>query len=100
MSDEKNKHIETVYREVCNTYHAIDDFRAKLLGLLPLASGGAIFLMFKDVLIKNGDPGNIKALMTPAGILGFLVALGLIYLRGAWLSALHKAHKCWKDIGR
>ena len=33
------------YSEVCKSYHAIDDFRMKLLGALPLASLVGIFLL-------------------------------------------------------
>jgi hypothetical protein len=29
------------YEELCTSYRAIDDFRAKLLGFLPLVTGGA-----------------------------------------------------------
>jgi hypothetical protein len=28
--------LKVAYTEVCNSYHSIDDFRAKLLGFLPL----------------------------------------------------------------
>ena len=37
-----------VYQQLCTTYHAIDDIRTKLLGLLPLATGGGIFLLVGD----------------------------------------------------
>jgi hypothetical protein len=29
------ENLRTVYRELCQSYRAIDDFRAKLLALLP-----------------------------------------------------------------
>jgi hypothetical protein len=45
MSDEKNENLKTVYQQLCESYRAIDDFRAKLLGFLPLATGTGIFLL-------------------------------------------------------
>ncbi len=48
--DEEN--IRTIYRELCNSYRAIDDFRTKLLSFLPLATC-SIFLS-----IPNSDKFN------------------------------------------
>lgn len=33
------------YEEICRSYHAIDEFRMKLLGLLPFTSLAAILLL-------------------------------------------------------
>jgi (4S)-4-hydroxy-5-phosphonooxypentane-2,3-dione isomerase len=33
------------YQESCNSYHAIDDFRTKLLGFLPLVTGGGLIFL-------------------------------------------------------
>jgi hypothetical protein len=33
------------YNELCTSYHAIDDFRTKLLGFLPLVTGGGLVLL-------------------------------------------------------
>jgi hypothetical protein len=38
-----------VYSEICDSYHAIDDFRMKLLGFLPLASVAGVLLLGKDM---------------------------------------------------
>ena len=57
------------YGEVCRSYERIDDFRAKLLGLLPLASGAALF----SLLGKTGDSeplGTRSNLYPLVGILG------------------------------
>ena len=37
----------TAYKKLCTSYRAIDDFRAKLLGFLPLATGGVFLLIDK-----------------------------------------------------
>lgn len=41
------------YEEVCNSYHAIDEFRTKLLGILPIASLAGILLLGKDNLFQS-----------------------------------------------
>ncbi len=67
--DAKQEAILTAYQEICRSYHAIADFRAKLLGLLPLASGTGVFLLM----------GNRLELpfQVAAGLFGFVVTLGL-----------------------
>ncbi len=47
-----------IYNELCTSYRAIDDFRAKLLGLIPLVTGTGISLLFKK--IKNAQDIQIK----------------------------------------
>jgi hypothetical protein len=48
------------YQEICKSYHAIDDFRMKLLGLLPFTSLAAILLVNKeDALLSSvSSAGN------------------------------------------
>ena len=41
------------YGEICKSYHAIDDFRMKLLGLLPFTSLAAILLVNKEALLSS-----------------------------------------------
>jgi hypothetical protein len=33
--ENKAQNLRMAYQEVCTSFHAIDDFRAKMLGLLP-----------------------------------------------------------------
>jgi hypothetical protein len=51
--EEKTKVLLATYAEICKSYHAIDDFRMKLLGLLPLASLVGIFLLDTDKLLSD-----------------------------------------------
>jgi hypothetical protein len=37
------------YAEICNSYRAIDDFRMKLLGLLPFASVAGVLLLSREI---------------------------------------------------
>jgi hypothetical protein len=71
------------YTEVCRSYERIDDFRAKLLGLLPLVSGTGLFLLLERAKTNVGDGGSPE-LLVPAGIFGFVVTIGLLLyeLRG------------------
>lgn len=77
MTEIKPENLRIVYSEVCRSYHAIADFRAKLLALLPIASGagGLLILSEKD---------TVKQYLGPIGIFGAAVTLGLfVYeLRG------------------
>jgi hypothetical protein len=74
-------YLKLAYTEVHNRYAGITDFRAKLLGLLPLATGtGAIIL-----LQRVQDPNSLhRPFLGPIGIFGLVVTVGLfIYeLRG------------------
>lgn len=79
------KKLSVVYEQLCATYHAIRDFRAKLLGLLPLASGGGIFLLLMN---PRSD------FLIPIGLVGVLVTVGLsIY-------EIHNMQRCRKLIER
>jgi hypothetical protein len=60
-----------VYQQLCTSYHNIDSFRAHLLALLPIATGGGIFLLL------NKDINFLKGFFLFVGIFGALVTLGL-----------------------
>jgi hypothetical protein len=38
-------HVGAAYDQLCISYRAIDEFRAKLLGFLPLVTGGGLVLL-------------------------------------------------------
>jgi hypothetical protein len=67
-SEESDAALGLAYEQVCASHAALTDFRAKLLALLPIASGAGIFLLLEEQ--------NLQAL--PAiGLFGFAVTLGL-----------------------
>lgn len=85
MSSKESKEPEgglimTAYQQICESYRAIDDFRAKLLALLPIVSAGGIFLL----LDKNPCPEYLL----PIGIFGVVVTTGLFSYE------LHGIKKC------
>ena len=69
MGDE-DENVRRLYEEVCKAVHQTDDFRARLLALLPLSSGVGIFLLLQT------SEGNEKHL-TPIGIFGAAISFGL-----------------------
>lgn len=67
MTGEKNENLRLAYQQVCSSHNAIADFRAKLLGFLPLASGAGIFLLLNDNITKIGFA---KQYLSPMGFSG------------------------------
>jgi hypothetical protein len=63
------------YEQLCHSYRAIDDFRAKLLGFLPLATGTGLFLL----LTEQGARASMRHFFEPIGIFGFVITLGLFF---------------------
>jgi hypothetical protein len=66
------EYLETVYTEIHNRYAGITDFRAKLLGLLPLATGTGVFLAWERAQAQTDE-----RFLGPIGIFGLIVILGL-----------------------
>ncbi len=66
-----------IYNELCTSYRAIDDFRAKLLGLIPLVTGTGISLLFEKIQNAQDIPIETKGLLTAIGVFGALITLGL-----------------------
>src|SRR5271165_6267876 len=62
---------EKVYDQMCTSYRGIDDFRAKLLGFLPLATGAGILFTAKE------GQNLLKDFSQPIAVFGFLITLGL-----------------------
>jgi len=79
---EENPHAAAVYQQLCENYRAIDDFRTKLLGLLPFASAAGI------AVLLNGADKHDAASFGGVGAFGFLVTLGLFTYE------LHGMKKC------
>jgi divalent metal cation (Fe/Co/Zn/Cd) transporter len=78
-----------VYERVCESYHAIDDFRMKLLGLLPLATGaGVLILVNANVGSDEKSEGSARWLLGAIGLFGLVTTLGLFAYE------LHGIKKC------
>jgi len=73
-------HREAAYARVCESYHAVDDFRMKLLGLLPVATGTGVFLLLNsnaDLVGSAKQQHTLEHFLTAIGIFGFVFTLGL-----------------------
>jgi hypothetical protein len=70
----------TIYQQLCTSYHAIDDFRAKLLGFLPLATGTGFLFLFNPMTGGMTYWQNVgRSLLLPVGLFGFIITLGLFF---------------------
>jgi len=67
--------LRTAYQELCSSYRAIDDFRTKLLGFLPLATLTGILLLITD----QAKMDFAQRYFRPIGIFGFFITLGLFF---------------------
>lgn len=74
-----DSNLNDFYKEICSSYRAIDDFRAKLLGFLPLATSG-IFLLANERI----NPEYLPVI----GAFGVLITVGLLFYE------LHGINKC------
>ena len=72
-----------MYAEICTSHKSIDDFRMKLLGLLPLTSLVGIFGLSKESLFGQRDPSTDR-LVASIGVFAaaFTLALFVYEIRG------------------
>jgi hypothetical protein len=100
-SDAHNDHnpdLIKVYDQLCQSYRAIDDFRAKLLGFLPLTSAGGAFLLLNDVLVNPEKSRFAKPFLEPLGLFGFVVTLGLYFYEIYGIRKCHALIKAGKQL--
>jgi len=83
MPTEDQGNLQTAYAHVCESYQAVDDFRMKLLGLLPVATGTGVFLLLNsnaDLLGVNPSDTQEDTLewsLAAIGVFGTAFTLGL-----------------------
>jgi hypothetical protein len=75
-ADRAQRDLGIFYDEISASYRAVDEFRMKLLGLLPVATGTGVFLLLNG---KIGDKAgsDTKTFLGAIGIVGFAFTLGL-----------------------
>jgi hypothetical protein len=78
MASVSPESVKALYDHVCESYHAVDDFRMKLLGLLPVATGTGVFLLLsgKAELIGGNSAGQVPEALGAIGIFGALFTFG------------------------
>lgn len=72
LSQDEKATLRGAYDQLCVSYRAIDDFRAKLLGFLPLVTGGGL------LFLTGRADGFAREFLFPVGIFGLVVTLGLL----------------------
>jgi hypothetical protein len=65
------RHLVAAYEELCSRHQQIDDFRGKLLALLPIASGAA------GLVLLRSNSVEAERYLLPIGIYGVAITLGL-----------------------
>jgi hypothetical protein len=88
---DNDDNLKASYLEICKSYHEIDGFRGKLLGFLPLATGGGIFLLLgiKDVSYEY---------LLPIGLFGFFATLGLFLFEAGGIQECYALIKVGKAL--
>lgn len=68
-----------LYDQVSESYHKVDDFRMKLLGLLPLASGTGVFVLLNDKTSATAEsaPLTSREAFLAIGVFGMAFTAGL-----------------------
>jgi len=98
MSNDSQK---AAYQELCNSYRAIDDFRMKLLGLLPFATGAGIVLVSNALAAADDAKQNVtRELLWPIGLFGFVITLGLLFFELYGIKKCHALIETGKAIER
>lgn len=84
--------LRTAYDELCATYRAIDDFRAKLLGFLPLVTGGGLVLAI-------GKAEELRReFFGPIGLFGIAVTAGLLAYELFCIKKCHALLRTGEDL--
>lgn len=92
-----NDDLRATYQELCSSYRAIDEFRLKLLGFLPFASGiGAAFL--SSALKDPQEAASTMHLLKPIATFGFVITLGLLFLELYGIRKCHSLIEAGKEI--
>lgn len=76
-AEPSDRALLAAYEELCRSYHAIDDFRMKLLGFLPLASLVGVFLLKADALVAAQATSVSKELIAFGAIFAALLTVAL-----------------------
>lgn len=84
---------EKLYEQVCKAHDAIADFRAKLLALLPIASGAGILL-----LLDRAASGPGQQHLSAIGGFGMLVTAGLYLYELRGIQRCNQLIECGKGL--
>jgi hypothetical protein len=98
MADDAVEIKLKIYAELCTSYRAIDDFRSKLLGFLPLVSGSGAFLLLNEALTNDAKRKIALQYLEPIGWFGFVVTLGLFFYEIYGIRKCHALIEAGKQL--
>jgi hypothetical protein len=96
--------LSFAYSQVCISYHAVDDMRMKLLGLLPVATGTGVFLLLNSNtnLLGPGTKTNqqevLEQFLIAIGTSGALFTLGLFAYELFGIKRCHYLIKAGREL--
>jgi hypothetical protein len=91
MSDRES--LRAAYQQICESYHAIDDFRMKLLGLLPVVSVAGLFALDTTGLVR-ASAGSIPAELPKNEIVAYLATFAALFTLGLFLFEIRGILMC------
>jgi hypothetical protein len=90
-----------IYTEICKSYHGVDDFRMKLLGLLPVISLAAVFGIGQQTLFgQNPPPVLFRHLVGFVGTFACIFTLALFIYEIRGILRCHDLIERGRDIER
>jgi hypothetical protein len=96
MSTDTDDNLRLVYAELCRSYHAIDDFRTKLLGFLPVATGVAVILLSGNDAVEGSDGVGYL----PIGLFGLVITMGLFAFEIFGVTKCHAVIEAGQEMER
>jgi hypothetical protein len=81
-----------VYDEICKSHQAIDEFRMKLLGLLPLASLAGIFILGRSDLTSS-QPGSASS-SAPNQLVAFIAIFAALFTLALFVYEIRGILRC------
>lgn len=92
VAEQSQEGLKAVYEEICRAHDGIAEFRAKLLALLPIASGAGIFLLL------NKDTWQANEHFFAVGIFGALITVGLFLYELRGIQRCNALSNCGKSL--
>jgi hypothetical protein len=93
-TEQDPENLRSAYGETCASYHAIDDFRMRLLGLLPVATGTGVFLLLNSNTDLLGSGGQAQQEQTLEGFLSVIGVIGFVFTLGLFAYELFGIKRC------
>jgi hypothetical protein len=90
MADDR---LSAAYAEVCKAHNGIAEFRAKLLALLPIASGAGVFLLLSKDLGSDARPHLLGI-----GVYGAAIAVGLFLYELRGIQRCNALRQCGQGL--